>query len=369
MTTLSKSSTHYGLSLILGGAEAKLWDLAGIYASMGRTLNHYYENNGKYNKSDFHPPMYLAEASNPKKSVAKDKTSWMDAASIWLTFEAMVEVSRPDEEQQWQQFESSAKVAWKTGTSFGGRDAWSIGVTPDYVVAVWVGNASGEGRPGISGIGSAAPVLFDIFKVLQPQGWFKMPEDEMVEIPVCRYSGFRASNICEYIDTVWVQKKGLKSAVCPYHQLVHLDRTENWQVNSNCESPDNMVHKSWFVLPPVVEWYFKAKNPFYKVLPPFRSDCVSATETRSMEMIYPLHNSRIYIPVDLDGKPGSTVFKVAHRNPKTTIYWHVDDKFIGTTSQYHQMALNPEKGQHKLTLVDEKGETLTIKFEIVNKGK
>ena len=369
MTTLNKSSVHYGLSLILGGAEAKLWDLAGIYASMGRTLNHYYAYNGKYNKGDFHPPIYLADDKPKKKVTATDKTSWMDAASIWLTFEAMVEVSRPDEEQQWQQFSSSTKVAWKTGTSFGGRDAWSIGVTPDYVVAVWVGNASGEGRPALSGIGSAAPVLFDIFKVLQPHGWFKMPEDEMVEIPICHYSGFRASSLCDMVDTVWVQKKGLKSAVCPYHQMVHLDNTESWQVNSNCESPDNMVHKPWFVLPPVMEWYFKAKNPFYKTLPPFRKDCAPANETRSMEMIYPLHNSRIYIPVDLDGKQGNVIFKMAHRNPKAVVYWHVDDRFIGTTTQYHQMALSPDKGNHKLTLVDDKGESISIKFEIVNKGK
>jgi penicillin-binding protein 1C len=86
-----------------------------------------------------------------------------------------------------------------------------------------------------------------------------------------------------------------------------------------------------------------------------------------MDMIYPHPNSRIYVPVDLDGKPGGTVFKVAHRTPQHTVYWHLDDHFIGTTVQIHQMALSPEKGFHRLTLVDENGESLTIRFEIMTK--
>ena len=366
MNSLTKTSSHYGLSLILGGAEAKLWDLAGIYASMARTLNHFPLHNGKYNKADFHPPTYL-ETDIMSEEKFTSQSSWLDAASIWLTFEAMVEVSRPDEDLQWQQFTSSSKVAWKTGTSFGNRDAWSIGITPDYVVAVWVGNASGEGRPGLTGVGTAAPVLFDIFKTLRPRNWFEMPKTEMSQIPVCRYSGYRASSICETTEMSWVPKKGLKTKVCPYHQIVHLDKSGKFQVNSSCESVDNIQNLSWFVLPPVQEWFFKSKNPFYKVLPPYRPDCISGMETRSMDMIYPANNSKIYIPVELDGKTGSAVFKVAHRNPQTKVYWHLDNNFIGSTSQYHQMSLAPEKGKHILTLVDEKGEALKIIFDIVNK--
>ncbi|NVN93771.1 MAG: penicillin-binding protein 1C [Bacteroidetes bacterium] len=366
MSTLTKSSSHYGLSLILGGAEARLWDLAGIYASMGRTLNHFSAYQGKYDKTDFHPPLYIKSESVVEKKVFS-QSSYLDAASVWLALEAMVEVSRPDEELQWQQFSSSARVAWKTGTSFGNRDAWSIGITPDYVVAVWVGNASGEGRPGLTGLGCAAPILFDIFKVLKPRNWFLIPESEMVEIPVCRYSGYRASAICESPVKIKVPKKVLKTQVCPYHQIVHLDMSGNWQVTSNCESTDNMQHISWFVLPPVMEWYFKNKNPFYKVLPPFRADCAPTAESRSMEMIYPANNSKIYIPVDLDGKPGNTVFKLAVRNPQAIVFWHLDDKFIGSTTQFHQRAIAPEAGIHHLTLVDQKGENLSIKFEIMNK--
>ncbi|MCX6267439.1 MAG: penicillin-binding protein 1C [Bacteroidetes bacterium] len=365
MTTLSKPADHYGLSIILGGAEANLWDLAGIYASMARTLNHYSGTNPKYSRSDFHPPGYLASENRMSQSF-NDQSSWFDAGSIWLTFEAMVEVSRPDAELQWQQFSSSHKIAWKTGTSFGNRDAWSVGVTPEYVVAVWAGNASGEGRPGLTGVAVAAPVLFDIFKALPPATWFKTPEGALMPAAVCRYSGYLATSLCEFVDTLWVQKSGSKTTPCPFHQLIHLDKTGLWQVNSTCESQENMQHVSWFVLPPVQEWYFRNKNPFYKVLPPFRKDCGGNTDRRNMEIIYPKNNSKIYIPVDLDGKPGSTVFKVAHRNTEIRVFWHLDDRFIGTTVQMHQMALSPDRGIHRLTLVDQTGETLRIVFEVIN---
>jgi len=366
MTTLTKPSDHYGLALILGGAEAKLWDLAGIYASMARTLNHFSQYLARYSKADFHPPVYRQE-SVPKTIPFLEHTSWFDAASIWFTFEAMVEVARPDEEMQWQRFSSGNKIAWKTGTSFGNRDAWSIGITPEFVVAVWVGNASGEGRPGLTGLGVAAPVLFDIFKALPTTTWFRAPYEEMMTIPVCRYSGYRASSICEFVDTLWVPKKGARTTACPFHQLVHLDRTGKWQVNSNCESPENMLHVSWFVLPPVQEWYFRNKNPFYTILPPFRSDCKPGEEIRNMDMIYPRNNSRLYVPVDLDGKTGSTVFKLAHRNPGAVVYWHLDKRFIGTTTQSHNMAISPERGIHSLTLLDQDGESLRIRFEILTK--
>ena len=368
MTTLTKPSDHYGLAIILGGAEAKLWDLTGMYASMARSLEHYTREHQGYSKADYHAPVFIA-GEDKDEPVYEGGSSWFDAASIWLTFEAMVEVARPDEEAQWQQFSSSHKIAWKTGTSFGNRDAWSIGVTPEYVVGVWVGNATGEGRPGLTGVGVAAPILFDIFKTLPPTSWFRTPVEDMARIPVCRYSGYRVSSICEFKDTIWVQKSGLRTAACPFHQVVHLDKTGQWQVNSACESTDNMQHVPWFVLPPVQEWYFRTKNPFYRMLPPFRKDCAQNSGSRNMDLIYPKDGSALYVPVDLDGKTGSTVFKAAHHNPDAVIHWQLDEQYLGSTQQSHQMALSPERGFHRLTLVDQYGESVSISFEILTKEK
>ena len=367
MTTLTYTPDHYGLSVILGGAEGKLWDITGMYASMARTLNHYTTYNGKYDENDFHPPYYSIKNSE-KKDPELSNNSYLDAASIYLTFEAMVEVSRPDEEAGWRQYTSATKVAWKTGTSFGFRDGWAIGVTPKYVVGVWVGNADGEGRPGLVGIQTAAPILFDIFSLLKPGKWFSTPYDEMEKIAVCRKSGCRASDICEPIDTMWVQKSGLRSEPCKYHRMIHLDASEQYRVNSNCEDVSKMHHVSWFVLPPSIEYYYKSKNPTYKELPPLRSDC-ETSGLNSMEIIYPKQFSKIYVPIELDGTMGKTIFQVAHRKANTIIYWHLDGTYIGSTQNIHQMGLSPEEGIHTLTLVDEEGESLVQQFEILSKIK
>lgn len=366
MTTLRHHADHYGLSIILGGAEGKLWDMAGIYASMARTLNNYKKYNGKYNKADFHAASFVKRGEGESEGEGEDEWSYLDAASIYLTFEAMVEVARPDEEQSWRQYTSASKIAWKTGTSFGYRDGWAIGVTPSHVVAVWVGNASGEGRPGLVGLSTAAPVMFDIFGLLKPARWFDPPYDEMRKIAVCRESGCRASELCEPVDSMWVQAAGLKTKACTYHRLVHLDASGKFRVNSECEDVSSMLHHSWFVLPPAQEWFYKSRNPGYRELPPFRSDCTGSTIT-SMELIYPKQLSQIYVPVELDGRVGKTIFEAAHRRPGSTIYWHIDDEYVGSTTGIHQMGLSPEVGEHVLTLVDESGESLSQKFEIVSR--
>ncbi|MBL0329897.1 MAG: penicillin-binding protein 1C [Bacteroidetes bacterium] len=365
MTTLTKSPDHYGLSVILGGAEGKLWDIVGMYASMARTLNHYTKHNGKYDKNDFHAPYYI---SREEKNAILENTSILDAASIYLTFEAMVEVSRPDEEAGWKQYTSSSKVAWKTGTSFGFRDGWAIGITPKYVVGVWVGNADGEGRPGLVGLQTAAPIMFDIFSVLKTSKWFSPPFDEMEKIKLCKQSGSRATEICAPTEIVWIQKNGLRTEPCKYHRLIHLDASESYRVNSNCEDVNKMKHVSWFVLPPAMEWYYKSKNATYKELPPLRADC-ETTGLNGMEIIYPKQFSKIYVPVEIDGTMGKTIFQVAHRKGNTLIYWHLDGVFLGTTQSNHQMGLAPEEGIHTLTLVDEEGESIIQQFEIVSKKK
>lgn len=365
MTTLNYTPDHYGLSIILGGSEAKLWDLTGMYASMARALNNYAPNGGQYNRNDLHSNTYLAKQPAEKEL---SSTNYFDAASIYLAFEAMVEVARPDEDAGWRQYTSANKVAWKTGTSFGFRDGWAIGITPKYVVGVWVGNADGEGRPGLTGIQTAAPVLFDIFSLLKPSGWFQVPYDEMEKAGVCRLSGCRASDICSPVDTIRIPRAGLRSAPCPYHRMIHLDQSGMYRVNSNCEDVSRMRHESWFVLPPAMEWYYKSKNPSYKTLPPYRSGC-ETQGANAMEIIYPKQYSKIYVPMEIDGTMGKTVFEVAHRKSNAVIYWHLDGRYMGSTQNIHQMGLTPDEGLHTLTLVDEDGESITEQFEIISKRK
>lgn len=367
MSSLNKPPDHYGLSLILGGSEGTLWDITGMYASMARTLNHYGQYvswKNKYDRKDFHGPTYLPDQSHAKNMEA---TSWLSAASIYQTFEALKEVYRPGEETGWRYFSGSKKIAWKTGTSFGFRDGWAVGVTPQYAVGIWVGNADGEGRPGLTGTETAAPVMFDIFSQLSGTGWFQQPNTEMQKVKVCFKSGQRVSGSCEQGIDTWIGKVGLGSLPCSFHKTIHLSQDNKFRVHSDCESVNKIIHANWFVLPPIQEYYFKSKNITYKPLPPFRNDCQSSTTLAAMDLIYPKPNARIYIPRDLDGTPGRSVFELAHRSPTMKVYWHLDGEFVGETQKNHQMALNPEEGKHVLTLVDEAGEALEGRFQIISK--
>lgn len=368
-STIDKAPEHYGLPLVLGGAEATLWDITNTYTSMARTLNHFGSYSGQYDKNDFRAASYIFD--NEKESTGpnlQDEVPFISAAATWLTFDAIRDLERPNSEGEWQRFQSGRPIAWKTGTSFGFRDAWAVGVNSRYAVGVWAGNADGEGRPGLVGVRAAAPVLFDIFNTLPAGDWFLAPFDEMMEMPVCRKSGYRALDICEQ-DTVWMPVTGLNVPACPYHRTIHLETSRQFQVNSTCVNPTDMIHQPWFVLPPVEEHYYKSKNPNYQPLPPFRADCAMAMDEseRAMQLIYPKKATKIYVPIDLNGQLSKTVFKAAHRKPETLVYWHLDNEYIGETQHFHDLELRPTVGVHVLTLVDELGARLVREFEVLGK--
>ena len=364
ITTLNNNADFYGLSLILGGCEVTMWDLAGVYASMARTLNHQSKNHGQLDPKDFHAPNYFT----PPQSTRNEKPVIpLDATSIWFAFQAMQDLMRPGEEGLWQQFSSSQKIAWKTGTSFGFRDGWAIGLTPKHVVAVWVGNTDGEGRPGLIGVHTAAPILFDIFRLLPNNKWFEKPKYNFVFVPVCQQTGYRANIDCPDVDTLFMPPNAAQVMLCPYHKIIHLDATGHFRVTESCESPANMQHKSWFILSPAMEYYYKQRHIDYKPLPPLKPGCDFSETGKLIELIYPQPDAKIYVPLEINGVRGKTVFTAAHRRAGAKIFWSLDDGFVGTTQNFHQIGLDPAPGKHIITLVDENGLSVSRLFEILEK--
>jgi len=331
IASLPQSADHYGLSLILGGAEAQLGDLANAYADMARSLLNL--------KSSFNP------------------------AAVWQVFDAIKEVNRP-EEIDWRTIPSMQTIAWKTGTSYGFRDAWAIGVTPKYVVGVWAGNSSGEGKPNLVGARTAGPVMFDIFERLPSSKWFERPSGVFVEAEICRQSGHLKGRFCEDVDTMLICPEGLRTNACPYHIRVNLTPDKRFRVYEHCAETNAILQESWFVLPPAWAWYYRQKHPEYKSLPPFLLGC-GGDELNPMQFIYPQGGSAtVYPQKQLDGSIGDITFELAHSNRNATVFWHIDNEYITSTTDFHKLSVKLAAGIHTVTVVDDEGNTLSCRIEV-----
>ncbi len=337
MNTLHYNEDHYGASLILGGVEVKLWDLCQMYRKLSVQL----------------------------QSKEKDTEECrLTKPAIWYAIDAMSKLNRPEEEAEWSQFRSMKNIAWKTGTSWGSRDAWSVGVTPKYVVGVWTGNATGEGRAGMTGVGYASPVMFDVFALLENSEWFVKPTTDMETMVVCRQSGCLATENCAFTDTVFLPSVSAQTTQCPYCRIVHISTDGLWQVNSQCVTVDEFQTKQWFVLPAAQEYYYKTKHADYHVLPPFREDCDYGNADQ-IDFIYPEHNATIFVPRGFDGSLEHVVFEAVNRKPNTVLFWHLDTEYIGKTEGSHKLGIIPPKGDHVLSIVDEKGNRRAILIHVI----
>jgi penicillin-binding protein 1C len=374
VTTLFRPGDEYGLPLILGGAEVTLWDMAGLYAGLARSAM------ARGGEGAFFPPRYFS-GENPAPAVPAP----LSRGAAWLVLEALTFVVRPGEEAHWQEYAGSRRIAWKTGTSFGNRDAWAVGVTADWTVAVWIGNASGEGRAELRSANTAAPVLFELFSALDSLGlvygergnssWFPQPAADLKYQEVCAWSGFPPGPDCAALKYIPAPLSAPPHRPCPYCTRVTVNGAGN-RVFLAGASGEEVRQESRFVLPPAEEWYYRRWNLDYRPLPvsaaPGRPVSISAPPAAGepvLALFNPGPGARIYVPFELDGGEGRVVFAAAHRDANARIYWHLDDTYLGGTTVFHEMEARPSPGPHTLTLVDERGNTLFRRFEVLGKAE
>ncbi|MEM6877050.1 MAG: penicillin-binding protein 1C [Bacteroidota bacterium] len=375
---IDQDADHYGLSLILGGCEVSLEQMSAWFLGLARQQRYYYERQGQYAEADWRIPTLLADEIRDPLAELERQAGPIGAGAGHCILQALEQLERPNETGDWQRLRPDNRIAWKTGTSFGFRDAWAVGASPEYVVAVWAGNADGEGRPGLVGVQAAAPLLFQVFRTLNTTpDWFERPYDDLRQTAVCRVTGYLPSPSCMEIDTSWIPKNGLRAPTCPYHQRVFTDATGQFRTHLDCENSENVIPRSWLVLPPSQAHYYQRNEATYRPLPPWSPNCIQSAvenpnrpgESRSvMQLIYPNSSGRITLGKDWQGETVPAVFEVAHLRPSTTIYWHLNEDYIGSTKQFHNFELQPDPGRHKLTLVDENGQRLTYFFEVVYNG-
>jgi penicillin-binding protein 1C len=365
LTTLFRKGDDYGLPLVLGGAEVTLWEITALYAGLGRAVSGQINERGQI----FFPPFVLQEKKQTGKTKAMS-SQLVSSAAAWLTLQALVAASRPGEEALWQEYAGSRLIAWKTGTSYGLRDAWAIGITPEWTVGVWIGNATGEGRAELRSAVTAAPVLFEIFSALDSMGgnrrtWFSQPVADLHHIEVCAASGFSAGANCENVKYIEAPKNAPRLRACPYCRIVILNEKQDRRVTLTPGMTEKTVEQKWFVLSPAEEWYYRRWNFDYKPLPPEEGGGDFTQASNVLALFNPEPGGQVYVPRELDGSEGRIVFSAAHRDEDAVIFWHLDSEYLGFTENFHDMEARPLAGQRALTLVDSAGNTLTRRFTVL----
>ena len=351
MTTLFRPADDYGLTLVLGGAEGTLEELTGIYARLIATAR----------DGQAAPVTRLAGITPVAEPFP------ISPGAAWLTLDALRDVARPGTARQWRLYRSSQPIAWKTGTSYGLRDAWAIGSNGRYTVGVWAGNGNGEPAPHLGGAATAAPLMLDVFSLLGPVPFPEPPLNDLKEVRVCADDGYLAGGRCA-AKTALAPLHSHFQKVTPHHRRVHLD-ANGQRVHGGCETVAAMGSRDWFVLPPAQAWFYRQRHPDYRPLPAWRSDCLAGARALDhsppMAILYPHAGAGLYIPRELGGRRGQAVFRVVHERDGARLFWHLDDHYLGVTEHFHEWAIRADPGWHTLTLVDDQGFRLRRRFKVL----
>jgi penicillin-binding protein 1C len=362
---VTRSAEDYGLSLILGGAEASLWELVQAYANVVHVAA----------TPDARPQRQQAAllvpsvGANSIRDARRLEDFPLRRGAAWLVLSAMVDVVRPDADMFWRDYENSQVIAWKTGTSYGLRDGWAIGSNGQYTVGIWTGNADGSAAATLGGARSAGPVLMQSFALVGNSAWIRRPVTALRNVRVCADDGFLAADGCAATDATAPADSHFARAT-PYHQRVFLSADGRSRVHAGCEQPLAMRVQDWFVLPPAQEYFWRLKHADYRRLPPWRADCIATlaryAAEQPFELLYPGADSEIYIPLELNGKQGSAVFRAVHRDARATLHWHLDADYLGATTLFHERTIRAPPGPHTLTLVDQNGARLQRRFDVMD---
>lgn len=349
ISTLFRRPSDYGLTLVLGGAEIKLLELAAAYRALG--------NEGKY------APLTFLQAQNKEREFF-----FVSAGSAYLTLQMLQEVKRPGSEYYWKQFENQWPLAWKTGTSFGNRDAWAMGVNPQWTIGVWVGNFGGNGNPAIQGAATAGPILFSIFESLPKDDksvWFDIPTD-LVPVQLCSESGYLVGESCQDTIVAWRPESAKLLQVCPYHTSKFIDKTRKKYVCSQCWEEGRYEQVDVLEYLPIVAKYLKRRGQFVPNILPHNPSCVHSGFTNKISIIYPTNESKIYLPLDFGNEKQKLSVKLANNYEFSTLFWYLDDSFVTSSKAKENIAFDVAKGTHRLYVIDTFGNESEVVFTIIS---
>jgi len=359
---LPQEAAHYGLSIALGGAEENLWQLTSMYRNMGKLLT---IQNAALLAQEIGPIYYDKPSLYPQP----DAVPLVSRQAAYLTLSALVNSKRPDLSDHWVRFAEQRKIAWKTGTSFGLRDAWSIGVTPNYTIGVWIGNATGEGRAQLTGTKTAAPLMFQLFELLPSENrWFTAPP--LVPYQVCAITGWKATAACDSTQTTYsLPSKVGVNLDCKWHKKIITNNLGTHRVHFNCYEAANATKRNALIIEGAPNWFFRewerknlsANQTIYKDYPWWPGCSPTQNEAK---IVYPTSGMSIVpVPKKADEVLGFYA-KATNDKANSELYWQLDGNYLTTSKgKGHVFVPTAEGiGSHTLTIVNEYGSTHSITF-------
>ena len=340
------SESHYGLALALGGGEVTMDELARLYAMLA-------------NRGTLRPLAYTADdESDPAQSLRL-----LSEEAAFVTLDMLAANPRPDTGAP-----AARAVAWKTGTSWGFRDAWSAGVFGRYVLVVWVGNFDGSGNPAFIGVKAAAPLFFQIVDSLRSQQLDppeppRVPPHNLSRIEVCAASGDLPNEYCPERLSTWFLPG--KSPIRPstLHRAVFIDTRTNQVICAPNEYTRREIHEFW--PSDMLRLFREAGMPRRE--PPRAPDCSGTTlanEADAPQIVSPLRGVTYTVRLS---KPAPLALR-AERTQRGELFWFANQGFVARAGAGESVAWNPaQPGRYVLRAVDDAGlsDVRTVDVEFV----
>ena len=341
---IKSDQNKLGLSLILGGCGTTLEELTGLFSAFA-------------NDGVFVAPNYT------HSNVSSKSIRVLTEASNYMVTDILSKVNRPDFPLNWQATERMPKVAWKTGTSYGRKDAWSIGYNKKYTIGVWVGNFSGQGVPDLSGANTATPLLFKIFNTIDYDNdgeWFAPPDDFGIR-QVCSESGLPPGIYCSNLITDYFIPLISSTATCQHLQEIKVSADENFSYCNNCAPATGYKKKMYRIVAQEMQQYFFTNNIAFEMVPPHNPECEIIFKGNGPTITSPLNGNEYYInkkspePLQLAASAGNDVSK---------LYWYINDQFFKTTTAMDKQFFIPGEGPVKISCTDDKGRNRNIWIKV-----
>lgn len=347
-TTINKKKYKLGLSMILGGCEVRLDELSNYYSALS--------NGGVY-----HNLIWMKKENNPDKKIADGKRILSTSSAFMLT-QILTELSRLDLPNLASNAVGSPKIAWKTGTSYGRKDAWSIGYNPNYTIGVWLGNFNGQGTPGLSGATTATPLLFQLFNAIDKNSrheWLKAPA-ELSSRLVCSKSGEIPMEECtDQVSDYFIS--GISSNdICDHQKTVYLSTDQKFSYCTSCLPATGYKTKMYENVSPELAAFNDTRHISYIKIPPHNAACGRLFDGKA-PVITSLQNGMTYLMVD---KAQQLQLACNAGNDVRQVYWYVNDKYIGSSASGEKFLFTPNDPLLKISCTDDKGRSSSIRIKL-----